>query len=433
MLLVNEKDIYASLSKLFRINFIGSLTLGSLSSKDNSYLSLAVLWGIFFVGFSVRIAVITTMPLIREDLHMSVAQAGLLLSLLNATYGIIQFPSGILADIYDNKRLLILVTLSLALALTGVSLSSSLLIFATCLLLMGLFVGFSLPVSFSILSKTFLERIGAVMGFYNTAPPIAQFFGSYISGILAIEYDWHFVYYVWILIDLGLAVLVWRFVKTTETKVERATIDREAFKNFFLNKPLMYFLVSFVAHSVCAFSVLSMTPLFIVEVHKLDVALTATIYGGTRLLGFVGSFMGGYLSDRFSKVKMLLISLTITAICIYFFITLPFGPWMVAILGLQAISINLFFPTIYALIVGLTPPSIRGKTQGLYNSISFTIGGMAPSVIGLIADFSSFRLAFMFPVVVAIMGIAWILYLIIKDVPEVLYEKKKDSEEKRER
>jgi len=87
-------------------------------------------------------AVIITMPLIREELQITHAQAGMLLSIITASYGLIQFPSGILSDTFNNKKLLIMVTFSLVLALMGVSFSQDLLPFALSLLLTGLFVGF---------------------------------------------------------------------------------------------------------------------------------------------------------------------------------------------------------------------------------------------------------------------------------------------------
>jgi MFS family permease len=379
---------------------------------------LAILWGTFFVGFSVRMAVIITMPLIREDLQITHAQAGMLLSIITASYGLIQFPSGILSDTLDNKKLLIMVTFSLVLALMGVSFSQDLLPFALSLLLTGLFVGFNTPISFSILSKTFPKRMGTMMGIYNTAPSMAQFFGTYLSGVVAITYNWHYVYYVWILLALLLLLLVWHFINTTTTRKDAPLLELQTIKDFFSNKDLLYFLVPFVAHSVCAFSVLNMNPLYLVEVYELDVALTATIFGGTRLLGFVGSLLGGFVSDRFSKTKLLLTSILTTTVSIYVFITLPFSLWTVCILGLQAISINFFFPIIYSLIIHLTSSSTLGKAQGLYNSIAFTIGGLAPYIMGVITDQSSFKLAFMFPILTGIIGIGWILLLLTRGYPK---------------
>lgn len=389
-----------------------------MKSHTSLYLNLGILWGIFFVGFSVRMAVIITMPLIREDLQISLSQAGLLLSITSVAYGLIQFPAGILTDKYNARILLLFVTLALAVALSGISVSSDLLFLALSLLLMGFTVGFSSPVSFSILSKKFTQRTGTIFGIYNTAPSFAQFFGTYISSILAVEYNWHWVFYLWIILDILLGVFIWRFVAQKEERPAAAPVDKFAFRTLLSNKALMGFLVTFIAHSVCAFSALSMNPLYLVEVHQLSVTVTATIFGSTRLLGFLGSFLGGYLSDRVSKVKLLLLSLTVTAISIYLFAVLPFSPLLIAIMGIQAISINVFFPIIYAVIFNLTSPTIRGKAQGLYNSVAFTIGGLAPYIMGVITDEASFTLAFMFPPLIAGVGILWTLILMKKGYSE---------------
>jgi predicted MFS family arabinose efflux permease len=384
------------------------------------YLTLGILWGVFFVGFSVRMAVIITMPLIREDLHISFSQVGLLLSITSMAYGLIQFPAGILTDKFNERTLLLFVTLALAAALSGISASTDLLFLALSLLLMGLTVGFSSPVSFSILSKKVKRQIGTIFGIYNTAPSFAQFVGTNISIIIAVQYNWHGVYYLWIVLDLVLSLLIWKFVAGRNERSRPAIIHKSTFSTLVSDKALMGFLVTFIAHSVCAFSALSMNPLYMVEIHKLDVTITATIYGATRLVGFSGSFLGGYLSDQISKVKLLLISLTTTAVSIYLFAILPFSPLLILIMGIQAVSINIFFPIIYAVIFQLTSPTIRGKAQGLYNSVAFTIGGMAPFIMGIITDASSFTLAFMFPPLVAGVGIFWLLFLMKKGYSERL-------------
>lgn len=384
------------------------------------YLNLGILWGVFFVGFSVRMAVIITMPSIRDDLQISLSQVGFLLSIISMAYGLIQFPAGVLTDRYNDRSLLMFVTLALVVALLGISASTDLLFLALSLLLMGLTVGFSSPVSFSILSKKVKQRTGTVFGIYNTAPSFAQFFGTNISSIIANQYNWHWAFYLWIGLAIVLSILIWRVIPRHEERSFSASINRIPLSTLLSDKALMGFLVTFTAHSVCAFSALTMNPLYLVDIHELDVPLTATIYGATRLIGFLGSFLGGYLSDRNSKVHLLLISLSITAVSIYLFAVLPFSPLLIVIMGIQAISINIFFPVIYTVIFQLTSPTIRGKAQGLYNSVAFTIGGVAPSIIGVIADEYSFTLAFMFPPLVAGAGIFWLLFLMKKGYSERL-------------
>jgi MFS family permease len=323
-----------------------------------------------------------------------------------------------MSDTFDNKKLLLIVTLALVPAMVGVSFSEGLLSLGASLFLTGLFIGSSTPISFSILSKMFPKRTGTLLGIYNTAPSVAQFVGTYISGILASEYNWHWVYYLWILLNLSLALFVWFLIKPTETLTESSQINMKTVKSLLSNKTLLCFLLPFVAHSVCAFSSLTMNPLYMVEVYRLDITQTATIYGVTRFFGLFGSFIGGFLSDRYSKTKLLLASLTASAICMYAFIALPYGPWTIGILSLQAIAINLFFPTIYSLIVEMTPLATRGKAQGLYNSVAFTIGGVSPYIMGVIIDVSSFQQAFIFPLLIAVIGILWLSILILKSYPQ---------------
>lgn len=413
------KNIFISPNYLlYTQRFTGRLLLKKPSTNISSYLGLAVLWGIFFVGFSVRMAVIITMPLIRDDLQISYAQAGMLLSLLSVSYGLIQFPSGVLSDTFDNKKLLLIVSLLLVPAMVGVSFSQGLLSLGASLFLMGLFIGASTPISFSILSKMFPKRTGTLLGIFNTAPSVAQFVGTYISGVLASEYDWHWVYYLWIVLNISLVILIWFFIKPTKTFKESSSLNMKTVKSLLSDKTLLYFLLPFVAHSVLAFSSLTMNPLYMVEVYRLDLTQTATIYGVTRFFGLFGSFIGGFLSDRYSKTKLLLASLTASALCMYALVALPYGPWTIGILSLQAISINLFFPTIYSLIVRLTPLSTRGKAQGFYNSVAFTIGGVSPYIMGVIIDASSFQQAFMFPLLIAVIGILWLSILLLKSYPQ---------------
>ena len=151
-----------------------------------------------------RSALAVANPLIRADLHLSVAQMGLLLSAFLWAYAFAQLPIGALLDRVGPKRALGagLVLWSAAQAAGG--LMTGLSPFLAARALLGLGEGPMFPAAAAVVRDWFrLHRRTSATGVWNSAPAIAQALAPPVLTLLMTAVGWR-----WMFIVLGLAGLV---------------------------------------------------------------------------------------------------------------------------------------------------------------------------------------------------------------------------------
>lgn len=125
--------------------------------------------------------------------------------------------------------------------------------------------------------------------------------------------------------------------------------------------------------------------------------------------GVAGALLGGSVSDRLGRRRVLLISLLTTTLFMLVFLRL--NGWArfpaLLILGLTALSIT---PVIMALVQERFPDN-RALANGVYMALSFTIRSGAVVVVGVLGDLFGLRLAFTVSAVIPLLGVPFIFLL----------------------
>lgn len=125
--------------------------------------------------------------------------------------------------------------------------------------------------------------------------------------------------------------------------------------------------------------------------------------------GVIGAFMGGTLSDRLGRRRILAISFSATPIFMFAFLWaqgLAQVPVLI-LLGFVALSVT---PVIMALVQENFPDN-RSLANGIYMAISFVLRSIAIIIVGAIADQTSLRLTFMISAALVIVGLPFIFLL----------------------
>jgi FSR family fosmidomycin resistance protein-like MFS transporter len=125
--------------------------------------------------------------------------------------------------------------------------------------------------------------------------------------------------------------------------------------------------------------------------------------------GVAGALLGGLVSDRLGRRRVLLISLLTTTL--FMFVFLELNGWArfpaLLILGLTALSIT---PVIMA-VVQESFPDNRALANGIYMALNFTIRSGAVVVVGMLGDLFGMRLAFTVSAIFPLLGVPFILLL----------------------
>jgi FSR family fosmidomycin resistance protein-like MFS transporter len=125
--------------------------------------------------------------------------------------------------------------------------------------------------------------------------------------------------------------------------------------------------------------------------------------------GVAGALLGGSVSDRLGRRRVLLISLLTTTL--FMFVFLELNGWArfpaLLILGLTALSIT---PVIMA-VVQESFPDNRALANGIYMALNFTIRSGAVVVVGMLGDLFGMRLAFTVSAIFPLLGVPFIFLL----------------------
>jgi FSR family fosmidomycin resistance protein-like MFS transporter len=174
-------------------------------------------------------------------------------------------------------------------------------------------------------------------------------------------------------------------------------------------RSLMAPLISLIfARSFMAVSLAVYLPTFLTE-EGASLWMAGASLSVLELSGVVGALMGGSLSDRFGRRRVLLLA-TLTA-PIFLYMLLSIRGWLLfPVLLLSGFTLLSTVPVIMALVQESFPEN-RALANGVYMSISFTIRSIAIVVVGAIGDLVGLRWAYVISGVLMWVGVPLVLLL----------------------
>lgn len=144
-------------------------------------------WGLTIGGRTVYPALL---PQLRVAYGLDLTVAGLLLSVLFATYALGQLPGGVLADRIGKRQTLTLGASVSATALLFVVLTRSATALFLAAALFGFAVGFYAIARFTAIARTYPEGYGTAIGLSNAAPELGQALVPPVAGLVAAVAGW---------------------------------------------------------------------------------------------------------------------------------------------------------------------------------------------------------------------------------------------------
>ena len=177
----------------------------------------------FMVGLD-NLVVTTALPVIRQDLHASVAQLEWTVNAYTLSFAVLLMTGAALGDRFGRRRLF-----SLGLLLfTGASAVSALATSATMLditrAVQGLAGAIVAPLTLTILSASVpVERRGLALGIWGGIGGLAVAVGPLVGGAVVSGLSWHWIFWLNVPIGLILAPLAW--LRLEETRGADGALD----------------------------------------------------------------------------------------------------------------------------------------------------------------------------------------------------------------
>jgi MFS family permease len=342
------------------------------------------------------------LPKIQRDLHVSDSAAGLLYTTLIVATVLIAVPAGVISDRKDRR---VLITGVLAVWAVTTALAAAVQRFWQLLLLrsaLGAGDAFNDPAVQSLVADYYVPEVrGHAYAFQRIAPTVGQGLGTALGAGLAALYGWRVAVLAVALPGITVALLVRRLPlpargASDEHGQPLESMGGRAAVRAALCVPSLRYLLGATAVINGILSALGFWALsYHVRSSGLSEAAAGSVVGGLILLGAIGGGVGGgLLTDRFrhrvAGWPMLLSGLVTGGGTLLLVVSFLDGiPVYPVRLPLQVLGIALIvasLPPITVVAAEVVPPALRGTSFGLLKLFANVLGGVAPWIIGTIAD-----------------------------------------------
>ncbi|MFC7324601.1 MFS transporter [Halorubrum rutilum] len=380
----------------------------------HTVLSLCML--AFLVTYFARLAISPVVPLIVDDFGASNTAIGVALSGMWLAYGAAQFPSGVLADRY-GERLVILVAVGGTAAMSVVlGLAPVFPAFVLAAVLLGLVAGLHYAVATTLLSRTF-DDLGTAIGLHSVGGPLAGLVAPVAAAWVGVRYGWRPAVALAALVGAPVFLLfAWRVRPTEPRRPDQPMRERFALTPLVevLSRPsvLLPLFVAMTGTYVVQ-GVMSFLPTFLVEFREYSPSAAAGVFSAFFVVRAVAQVGLGRLSDLAGRDTAIGGAMLAGAVGTAAFV---FGPGLagVAVGVLLAGSGASFFSAIDPRFMDALSDAERGAGFGLVRTV-YTVVGSAGSVgVGLAADLFGWGVSFailaaLFGVTFAVLAANWAL------------------------
>ncbi|QCS44962.1 MFS transporter [Natrinema versiforme] len=372
-------------------------------SYRNTVLSLCTV--AFFVTMAGRLAISPVVPDITAELGVSNAVVGTALTGMWLAYALTQFPSGLLADRY-GERLVILVSVG-GTGVFGLCLvvAPHFAIFFVGTVLLGAAAGLHYSVATTLLTRTYTD-LGTAVGIHNSGAPAAGLVTPVVVTWIAATYGWRLALGLTTVISIPVFVLFFRYIRPTEPRYPNQRI-REKLKLVplleILSRPTISFTV--LVAIICDFTwqgIASFLPTFLIQYQDYSPTVAGTLFAAYFLVQGVLQIGVGSLSDRYGRDSA-------TALCLLSGI---------AALGLLVATTRFALIALSIVLLGLSmgwgaavmprfmdhlSGDERGVGFGFIRTVYMIVASTGSVVTGLVAD--RYGWAISFAVLIALLGV----------------------------
>jgi predicted MFS family arabinose efflux permease len=375
---------------------------------SNSYRNfvLAMLTLVYVFNFIDRQLLVILQESIKEELHLSDTQLGMLsgftFAIFYVTMGI---PIARWAD-RGNRKNIVAMSLALWSIMTGVSgLARNFIHLLMARIGVGVGEAGGSPPAHAMISDYFPpEKRATALSFYSTGIYFGMLIGFLIGGYLNQELGWRTAFVVLGIPGILLSLLFYATVKEPQRGATDVNTSANADYSFIqvvkllFSKPTFAFLSAATAlHVFCIYGMLNWTPSFLSRLHgmdKTDIGVALGLILG--ITGATGTFVGGFLTDRFGKTSKQSY-LKIPAIFILASIPFVAGALFLhdRVLSLFCFGVvNFFYSTYLGPSINvahmLVPASLRALTSAILFLVLNLVGlGFGPLVVGMMSDLLS--------------------------------------------
>jgi MFS transporter, ACS family, D-galactonate transporter len=348
------------------------------------------------------------LPLIREDLGMSFAQAGTLSAATSFTYMLGQLPAGYLTDRFGPKRLFFIGILGSTLLSLNFGTIHSYPAAVANQLVSGVFRALLFAPGLTLIASWFPpDRKATAMGVYVIGGVSGNVFLSLIGPFLVGEYGWRPPFIAFALLGVCAAFVYFALGRERPAGPRHPVAVLDVFR--LARYPIMW---------VCAgiqfirFGVTTSFHFWLPSLLVADRGLSLPAAGLITAMGFVltgpSNALGGYASDRLRNPPLVIGgSLAVLACTSALLVVVDSTPLLVLVVAVNAVFLQLYFGPLFYVPVEVLGQRVAGISTGFSNMFA-NLGGLTFAwSLGVVKDTAgAFKWGFIATSAVCVLGVA---------------------------
>jgi ACS family D-galactonate transporter-like MFS transporter len=387
---------------------ISAATLRPSSARDGvTTVTLVVLCQVFHSLTFIGVALF--LPLIREDLGITFAQAGLLSAAGTLTYGLGQLPAGYLSDRYGPRRLFFIGLAMWSLLCVGVGMAGSFEVALAIMLLAGAFRSLLFAPGLSLLASWFPpERRATAMSLYMVGGFTGTILLSLIGPLLAIKFGWRAAFIGFALVGVAAALV---YIVYAREKPRRSAGPSPGVAEVLR---LLHHRIIWVCSAIqfVRFSVVTglnfWLPSFLVADRGLSLETAGLVAAMSAALTAASNAVGGYVSDRLRNPPLVIGgSLAVLACASTLIVMVDSLPMLLIVVAVASIFLQFYFGPLFFVPIEVLGVRTAGTATGLTNLFANTGGLVTAYALGVVKDSAgSFTWGFIGISVACLVGVA---------------------------
>ena len=333
-------------------------------------------------------AVALFLPLIREDLHISFAQAGMLSAASTFTYAIGQIPAGYLSDRFGSKRLFFVGMLGTALLSLSLGMIQSFDWAFVNQVVSGVFRALLFAPGMALIASWFPPtRRATAMSLHVVGVFSGNIVLSLVGPFLVVRYGWRPPFMLFAVLG-GCAAFVYVALGKEKTIAgPRHPVGMlDVFKLFRYSIMWVCAGIQFVRFGV-ATSFNFWLPSLLVSDRGLSLQAAGLITAIGAALSMPANALGGYVSDRLKNPPLIIGGALAVLACTSALLVLVHSiPALVLVVAINSIFVQIYFGPLFFVPVEVLGPRAAGMSTGFSNMFANFGGLIFAYALGVVKD-----------------------------------------------
>ena len=346
---------------------------------------------------------------IEKDYGISHMQSGLLVSAVYWMIVILTFPVSILVDRWSRTKTIGVMAMMWSIATALCALTGNFVQLFMARMLIGVGEAGYAPGGSAMISGLYpIDRRARMMGIWNASIPLGSAIGVLLGGVIAVELGWKHAFGIVAIPGMIIAIL-FLFVKDYKTvdlsffdkNSNRIKMEKKDMIKEFISKPsVLYTYFGMAAVVFVTTSMLTWLPTYFEKMRNVPQETAGKMASSVMVLALVGAPLGGYLTDRWRKIKenarlmFPALSTLLTSIVLFMALTLLKGTIQYIAFLTFGVLIMSFISGAASVTQDVIHPGLRATSYAIAVVVQNLLGAStAPVVMGKIYDLTNIQTA----------------------------------------